>query len=413
MSPIIQNYLIREVKEELTQLLKSEYDNSNLLIRAFLCWANIELYNQLIIQTLMEEALLASKNSLIQFNDIASIGFILNFSKKLNEKELNYQTLKSLFLNELSKLINRPVEGNPQVESWRIDVISLLGLCLGLSATSVDSGDNSANKWLENIIYKCFSYQIEPIVLTLLLGALNTLNISSIDSCTPHPCTSAFLKSKSLTETTENQEIEAFEIIILKTNKTLSVDAAAIYYGALSWLLRKSANLQTAKTSINDVIYILKGIGTRTFKRWCWEDKARSKKREATPVKWQIQNEYHVQDLLWSVLSPIFPDLEDEENLPSFGQKHPRYDLGIPSLKLIIEVKFIYNGQPSEFANIIEGIAADTSLYLSEPEKYSCIIPFIWDDSRKTEQYTELISGLTKVNGILDIIIIPKPGKMG
>jgi hypothetical protein len=125
---------------------------------------------------------------------------------------------------------------------------------------------------------------------------------------------------------------------------------------------------------------------------------------------WDVQNEYHVQNLLWVLFAPVFPDLEDEEYLRSLGHKHPRCDLAIPSLRVIIEVKFVYNGEQADFANVIEGVAADTSLYLSERTGFSQIVAFVWDNSKCSEQHNELLQGLRRINGIKDAVVVSRPG---
>jgi hypothetical protein len=89
---------------------------------------------------------------------------------------------------------------------------------------------------------------------------------------------------------------------------------------------------------------------------------------------------------------------------------HPRVDLVIPSLKLIIEVKFMRSSDNPQ--SMIEQIAADASLYLVEGSKYSNILAFIWDDSRRSEQHDILKSGLKQINGIFDAIVVSRPGSM-
>ena len=64
--------------------------------------------------------------------------------------------------------------------------------------------------------------------------------------------------------------------------------------------------------------------------------------------QWHVDNEYHVQNLLWVLLAPIFPDLDDEQYLTKIGQKNPRADLYIPSMKLIVEAKFLRAGTNAE-----------------------------------------------------------------
>jgi hypothetical protein len=143
---------------------------------------------------------------------------------------------------------------------------------------------------------------------------------------------------------------------------------------------------------------------------WTFEtDKRTPKSRVA---RWEIENEYHVQNLMWAVLAPVLADLEDEENRPSLGQKKPRADLGIRSLRTIIEVKFMRSaGQPA-CAKIIEEVAADASLYLSRSTVYDNIIAVVWDDLAQTEQHAELKAGLEASSGVSAAIILSRPSKM-
>lgn len=164
-----------------------------------------------------------------------------------------------------------------------------------------------------------------------------------------------------------------------------------------------------SRHQIEDVVRLLKRF-EHSMRRWCYEKEPRSKWNGAKPIRWYVDNEYHVQDILWVILSTLFEDLEDEENLPSLGQKHPRYDLGIPSLGLIIEVKYVR--EKGSFAKVIEEIAADSQLYLSKKEKYNKIIAFIYDDTCSIEQHQECKNGLLSIDSIIDAIIVSRPGKM-
>jgi hypothetical protein len=159
----------------------------------------------------------------------------------------------------------------------------------------------------------------------------------------------------------------------------------------------------------NDLVRLLQNV-SRAMKRWTFEKAKRTPRSEIT--KWQIENEYHVQNLLWAVLAPVFPDLEDEENLPSVGHLHPRADLGIPSLRTIVEVKFLRRRGQSGFTGIIEEVAADTSLYLSRTAEYDNIVAFVWDHLAQTEQHHELKSGLERIRGISAAVILPRPSSM-
>jgi hypothetical protein len=173
-------------------------------------------------------------------------------------------------------------------------------------------------------------------------------------------------------------------------------------------MIHETCSVDLAKPSLDQLLQLLKRVPA-SMKRWRW-DNAEGKKGNC--VKWQIADEYHVQDLLWVMLAPLFPDLEDEENLPSLGHKHPRADLGIPSLHLIIEAKFIHKGGQAEFAKITEEIAADATLYRTAGSMYDRIIAFMWDDSCSIEQHHELEQGLLKMQGIIGAVVVSRPAKM-
>ena len=61
---------------------------------------------------------------------------------------------------------------------------------------------------------------------------------------------------------------------------------------------------------------------------------------------------------------------------------------------------------------MVEQIAEDASLYLVPGSRYDRIIPFIWDDSRRTEHHEEMIRGLRQIAGVVDAVIVPRPGSM-
>jgi hypothetical protein len=159
--------------------------------------------------------------------------------------------------------------------------------------------------------------------------------------------------------------------------------------------------------SLEDVSKLLKRVPAG-LRRWTWEKKSRT--QGGTPRQWYIENEYHVQDLLHLILAVVFADIREEEYTRSVGQKKPRVDLEIPSLKLVIEIKFWYRRDNPQ--KIIGEIAEDTSLYLAEGSPHEQMIAFIWDDSRRTEEHDLLHSGLKTLPGIFDVVIVSRPGRM-
>ena len=159
--------------------------------------------------------------------------------------------------------------------------------------------------------------------------------------------------------------------------------------------------------SLEDVSKLLKRVPAG-LRRWTWDPKPRTKGGQ--PRQWYIENEYHVQNLLYFLLAAVFADIREEEYTRSVGQKKPRVDLEIPSLKLVIEIKFWHRRDRPQ--KIIGEIAEDTSLYLAQGSPHEQMIAFIWDDSRRTEEHDLLESGIKNLNGIFDVVIVYRPGCM-
>lgn len=156
--------------------------------------------------------------------------------------------------------------------------------------------------------------------------------------------------------------------------------------------------------TIEDVVKLLKRLPAG-LRRWTWEKKARTKNGEAR--QWYIDNEYHVQNLIYFQLAPLFPDIREEEFTRSVAHKKPKVDLEIPSLKLVIEIKFWYSQITPQ--SIIGGIAEDASLYLTDSSPNENIIVFIWDELRRTEEHDLLVKGLKTMKGIFDVVIVCRP----
>lgn len=146
------------------------------------------------------------------------------------------------------------------------------------------------------------------------------------------------------------------------------------------------------------------------LKRWTWEDAGRT--RGAEPVKWPVENEYHVQNLLYFLLGPIFNDIADEVNLQPVGQKNPRIDLYLPSLHTIIEVKYRKDVKKS-FPALIGEIAEDASLYRADAKyKDARIVSFLWDCTRATQEHAKFKEGVLKIDGIDGCVVTSAPSTM-
>jgi len=60
---------------------------------------------------------------------------------------------------------------------------------------------------------------------------------------------------------------------------------------------------------------------------------------------------------------------------------------------------------------MIDEIATDVGLYKTDP-RWTSLIPFIWDDSARTEDHAKLVSGLVQLDMVVGAIVVPRPGKM-
>jgi hypothetical protein len=208
------------------------------------------------------------------------------------------------------------------------------------------------------------------------------------------------------------EEAEADERLTLgllkeRITEDLPAVRAALRLTAFSWIRRSAPVIVPRRMTIQDCVQLLERVPAG-LRRWPWDEKARTRGGEAR--KWHIDHEYHVQDLLYFLLAPVFPELKDEEYFPSLGQKQPRPDLFIPSMKLVIEVKFLR--QTDKVKKVIDEVGSDASLYLSAGTDYSGIIAFVWDDSRRNEEHSLLREGLCQIRGVLGAVIVSRPGRM-
>jgi hypothetical protein len=219
------------------------------------------------------------------------------------------------------------------------------------------------------------------------------------------------LRSRGIDLQLSQEQFEADQERILTAAKLADTGVndirAVIRLAALDWVYRTAPIIRPSHATVRDVVDLLKRVPAG-LRRWTWESKPKTSAKAAEARRWHVDNEYHVQNLLWFLLAPMFPELVDEEYVPSVGQLQPRLDLAIPSLRLIVEVKFLRSGKP--MGRLIEEIGADANLYLGRSDRFTQILPFIWDDSRRTHEHDMLLAGINKLPGIVDSVVVSRPG---
>jgi hypothetical protein len=289
---------------------------------------------------------------------------------------------------------------------FEVNGLALFGVAVGLRATADAGGEATA--WLKGLLTQSLQ-QHRPADWNeaLIAAAAEMLGDRSAVGKIAADLRVALAARGVLTADAATRA-EAWDLIAGLTGSDDGMSRAATQAAALGFLVRESSTLRTGTSSIADVANVLSGLN-RSVRRWVWESKPRTPR--SAIARWVVDNEYHVQDMLWVVLAPVFPDLDDEEWLKSLGQHHPRADLAIPSLRVIIEVKFARKDGKS-FSDLIQEVAADASTYLQDGSGYASIIAFIWDDAARTEEHAELRQGLLRVRGVVDAVVLSRPQKM-
>jgi hypothetical protein len=316
----------------------------------------------------------------------------------------------SAFQTHLDWLKEREYFRNGRPLSFECDGLALLGTALGIT-TLPDQGRVDGEQWLAVIL---MTARQRGVVAGWDGALLNTAWLlihpqqGTGGDAIPEDLGVA-LASKRLWDVDAKAGKIAWQYIASMKGMADGVTRAATQLTALKHLLQISSTIQFGAVTMADVVALLNGVG-RSMRRWPWDEKPLTV--NSLPARWDIENEYHVQDMLWAILAPVFPDLDDEEWTKSLGQHHPRADLAIPSLELIIEVKFMRAGGKRVFAKTIEEVAADASTYLQECSGYRHIVAFIWDDAARTEEHAELRQGLMRIRGVHDAVVLSRPAKM-
>jgi hypothetical protein len=220
----------------------------------------------------------------------------------------------------------------------------------------------------------------------------------------------AALQRRGWSEPAEKSVSEVLKGALADADKVTDGFEAGLRLAAIEWAVQRAVDLDIAALTLQDVAVVLNCVPS-IFQRWTWEDRPRTAKVGAEARRWHIENEYHFQNLLYAVLKPLLPALDEERYLPPTGTYQPRADLCILALELVIELKFWYQGKSVK--DLTEEIAADLTLYLRPDSPYKKVIVAIWDDGARTENQAELKRGLTGLTGLASVVIVNRPAFMG
>ncbi len=343
-------------------------------------------------ERLDEHASLAGDNQFYQ--QIAAAGYAL-------ARDPSRSGLVAAFKGAFEHLSERTFFAEGRTLRFEVDSVALLGVAHGANAAEIPV---YRIRWLVNLLRR----SLETLqgdhwhcdVVEIALGIIDKKHELSIKN---KRLETAF--SEKLSE--DKRQVAWAEMVASCGDRDavqIAVNRAVFEHCKASF-----AALPIAGAGVAELVLILEGLA-QSMSHWTYETSVRVKGFK--PQQWEIDHEYHVQNLLWTLLRPVFSDLVDEQSLPKVGHKTPRYDLGVPSLGTIVEVKFMRKAGSAACRKTTEEIAADRSLYLGPTTGYSRLIAFIWDECRQTEEYQTLKEGLEGMEGIEKVVILPRPSRM-
>jgi len=319
------------------------------------------------------------------------------------------------FLRAADRLRGRSRGGRDQLGP---DDLALLGIAAGIAAAGdADGLGAERRKWLldiasENVEPNAWSNRARQLAADLLDGAGRL-------RADPQPSTDALATDLVLRQrwpdafatvppiAAERRQVLMAALLSSPSPAQGELERAAIWLAALDLLVRRMSS--ELVPDYNSLVAMLEATQS-AFRRWVWD--ARPNRSGIGPARWLIDSEAHVQAFLWAILEPRFGDgLVDEQYLPGYGQKQPRFDFGIRELKTIVEVKIAR--RPDDLSRIEEEVAGDLGLYFTNLQIWDRMVVYIYDDSNvpHSERYDTLRSALLQRDPrIRDVVFIQRPG---
>jgi hypothetical protein len=342
----------------------------------------------------------------LDFQTVAALGFA-------RESGLLGSETSGTLKQGLERLAGRQpfVDGNPM--PFCSDAVGILGVALGTRALADKTVSAKIVAWLTSYLPTIYGFDGTEDWQRQLFRAADTvagagINLPPVSNGKAADVLVA-LAAKGIFPRTagkqaEHEEEQALKAILSDAAIEIPYERAAVRLTALEHVIRSAPTAVPGRISAEGLVRLLERVPAG-LRKWTWETQPRT--TSGTARQWHVDNEYHVQNLLWLLLAPVFPDLDDEQYLTKIGQKNPRADLYIPSMRLIVEVKFLRAGDRMQ--KMIDEIASDASLYNAMGNDCAGIIAFIWDDSARSHEHEYLRQGLKKLPGILDAVVISRP----
>jgi len=306
------------------------------------------------------------------------------------------------FRQNIARLQHRQnVFSFPNSWIWQPDVT--LGITLGIKAIV----DKPMANWLLDLLKQGFDHPNTPLLPQLIYGyAANLLGgtfllessakltESTSDCSIPELALMIWLaKRETLMSGQERlQWLNESQPILLQRLLTETPYEVEDYKAAIVWETATSYVKARSRYPGMDLVTSLLDGFLPAMERW--------------QKKWTIEDEYDVQALLWLILRSSFEDARYEEYLPKLGRSGQRYDIGIPSLGLIVEAKYVRT--KGEFQKIVDEIGKD-SAQLQPQSLFTAIVVFVYDKSCSVENHEWVRQTLESIALVKRAIIVPAP----
>lgn len=301
------------------------------------------------------------------------------------------------------------IDGGPM--DFCTDTVALLGIALGTQLIGEDSIQNKVVCWMKKFINESFQNRLSDwqkcllIVTQRVVNLIPTLHIPNANTVSDIRLALRVKKLLPPDPISNSQEqMETLSLMKLEAGDAIPPARVALRLAAFNSIQRSSSAVNLSSPSIEDVCRILNRV-PGALRKSIGKEKLHPGGDQAR--KGYVDNEERVQNLLYFLLTSIFPDCREIDNTSSVGgQGHLRTVLEIPCLKLIICVKVMDSSNNHQ--SVIQQISADSDLYLVEGSAYSSIVVFLWDGFSRLDIHN-LTKEIKQLPGVVDVIVVSCP----
>lgn len=352
-----------------------------------------------------------SKNSesLNHFHVLAAAGYALKHFENTAPA-----AFRSAFESSLAKLRLRDPFPDDRV-SFAYQPRAFLGIALG--TITLSESKSMYRTWLMELLndHRCQSSTAYHTLLHNYINFILTQKITLVNNTNQYTNLQEQallvwgLSHNFLSLLDPHVNLSHLQAKLLYTFLTEDVNNLDSAYASLVWGAVHSSIIRSVERLVlsrNHVTKVLQRFEA-ALRRWRWDEHSKLK----NPINWAIASEREVQDIVWLILRSAFDDVIDEETLPKLGHSTYRADFGIPSLRLLVEVK--YCRETSDLKKIEKEIMEDVAAYLIHTkDRYESILVFIYDHSSSVQEHATTITALRKLHGVEDVIIVSRPSQI-